>query len=468
MSDSEVDNILNRLTIGEKKKISKSNIEDIKRFDNYNKALGRKLTTRRKQARNIIQFARTIRKDFRKISKDDIQNHIGTLQIAGSTLTQRKIILKKFFRWLYETEDYPLPVRWLKINRDSYNYKKPSEMLDDEEVSKLINGCVRLRDRAIISLLYDSAIRIGELTGLNIGDVKSEGEIITITVDGKTGQINVELISSVPLLTRWIDEHPFKNDITKSLWLSYTPTNYLQRLTNSGVSEVIRQARRNSGIKKRVTAHIFRHSKLTQLARKGFTEEMLRKFAGWAPGSNMPMVYIHLNQKDVAIKRRELETGETPKEKENKRSLLLPIICPRCNYKNDVNDNYCKKCWLPLNQQSANKDLKILHTFRSNFVRKILHLDVDKYIDDYYSFKELITEMVNFYRAFNGSKRSSVNEIKKILGWKLDKFELFIEQLRQANLIEISNGEIQILGGDKTVFDNFLLFEKLYVTPPED
>ncbi len=52
------------------------------------------------------------------------------------------------------------------------------------------------------------------------------------------------------------------------------------------------------GIRKRIYAHLFRHSRLTELA-KELPEQVLKKIAGWVPDSDMAQVYLHLSQRDV-------------------------------------------------------------------------------------------------------------------------------------------------------------------------
>ena len=50
----------------------------------------------------------------------------------------------------------------------------------------------------------------------------------------------------------------------------------------------------------KIYPHLFRHSRLTELAASGYSNEaLLKKFAGWTPGSNMAEVYFHLDDADV-------------------------------------------------------------------------------------------------------------------------------------------------------------------------
>jgi hypothetical protein len=56
---------------------------------------------------------------------------------------------------------------------------------------------------------------------------------------------------------------------------------------------------------------MIRHTKLTELARAGVGEYVLKRFAGWTPNSKMAAKYIHLSGQDhiPAILRLEGVTG---------------------------------------------------------------------------------------------------------------------------------------------------------------
>ena len=52
--------------------------------------------------------------------------------------------------------------------------------LKESELKQLLEAPKRMRDRLIIKLLYETGMRVGELTALTIGDVDLEGSEITI------------------------------------------------------------------------------------------------------------------------------------------------------------------------------------------------------------------------------------------------------------------------------------------------
>jgi integrase/recombinase XerD len=107
-----------------------------------------------------------------------------------------------------------------------------------------------------------------------------------------------------------------------------------------------------TGIKKRVLLHGFRHSRATHLS-EHFTEQQMKNYLGWAPGSDMPAVYCHLSGKDIdkAVKTMYgIEDIETPVDP------MKPGKCSRCGEMNASGANYCYKCGLPLTQSAYQEE----------------------------------------------------------------------------------------------------------------
>ena len=89
--------------------------------------------------------------------------------------------------------------------------------------------------------------------------------------------------------------------------------------------------------------HLFRHSRLTELAASGYSNEaLLKKFAGWEAGSNMAAVYFHLDDADV----KNMLLIENGLEKFEKKTIrkFQPIICPTCSVENGQQNYFCWNC----------------------------------------------------------------------------------------------------------------------------
>jgi site-specific recombinase XerD len=262
---------------------------------------------------NILKvFNKNVTKDYNQITREDMVEFFNKL-INGEILNSHnkpysaysieffKSQLKKFFKW-YTREENPVQTSWLKTNKKAYKQKTSSDVLSEEEVKLLIKSCKNVRDKAIIAVLYDSAMRISEFTGLKLRNILRDAKGVVLEIeDGenkKTGARKVPLTSfSVKYLDEWLSVHPYVNDRDASIWLGRDGNSF----THNGVKHLLFRARDISGIKKKISPHIFRHSRLTVLG-KTVTEQYLRIFAGWSKNSNTPQKYIHPDEEAVRDK----------------------------------------------------------------------------------------------------------------------------------------------------------------------
>ena len=112
------------------------------------------------------------------------------------------------------------------------------------------------RDVALIRLMYDMALRRGEITKLDVADV--EANRLWIMGKGKTEKAPVTMPElAVEAITAWrayVPEGPLFRHIDRH-------SNLRQRLTGAGLYEIVQHLGRKAGIK--VRPHGFRHSAIT-------------------------------------------------------------------------------------------------------------------------------------------------------------------------------------------------------------
>ncbi|MFH1237505.1 MAG: tyrosine-type recombinase/integrase, partial [Candidatus Aenigmatarchaeota archaeon] len=171
--------------------------------------------------RNICKWLEV---GFKEATREDIEKLVAKINLsdyADWTKRDHRKTLKKFYKWLEgDGEEFPKKVRWIKLGQVN-NKKTAEEMLTQEEVKRLIESASNIRDKAIIAILYESGCRIGELVGLKIKSVVfKDNNLVHIQVTGKTGYRPIPLVSSVPYLSTWINNHPTRNDPEAKLLVS--------------------------------------------------------------------------------------------------------------------------------------------------------------------------------------------------------------------------------------------------------
>lgn len=345
--------------IGNEKGMLESNREHILKFATFMEAKGLKFSTIHKDLYALWFIGKNLRKDFKACSRDDIMevcSKINQQQWTNKTKRNHTVALKKMWKWLYNIEEkgtYPKAVSWLDTSPKDKTHKLPEDLLTEEEVNKMVGVCENIRDKTFISLLYESGARIGEILNLRIKHIVfAEWGGAYLMLNGKTGMRRVTVISSVPLLSTYLDMHPSKDKPEHFFFLVKGGgiIGYRQ-MTYAGARKMIKEVAVRAGIKKRIHPHLFRHSSATRAA-KFLTESQMKEYYGWTGGSDMPCVYVHLSGRDMedAIKKMHGIKTET---QDGVKSTI--IACVRCKQKNSPGSKFCNKCGLILDLETALK-----------------------------------------------------------------------------------------------------------------
>jgi integrase/recombinase XerD len=248
---------------------------------------------------NIARYAT---KRFDGMDRHDIETIVGRVQNSGfspRTVADHLTVIKTFWKWLEgKDEIYPEKVAWIKARYSNRKIRLPEELLTNEDIDALVDAASNVRDKAFISILYDSGCRIGELLTLRIKHVRFDSSGAVVMVDGKTGQRRVRIIHSTPRLLNWIEHHPAKTDPEAFLFVSIGTKNHCKQLCYESISNMLRRTAQKAGVRKRVNPHLFRHSRATFLA-KHLTEAQMKEYFGWTQASDMAAVYVHLSGRDV-------------------------------------------------------------------------------------------------------------------------------------------------------------------------
>ena len=292
------------------------------------------------------KVAEWLGKDFDKATKDDLKRVVAMINTSSFTEWTKydyKRSIKKFFRWLGREE----LISWLRCS-DVKNRKLPEEILTEEDIKKkMIDAARTPRDRAVISVLYESGCRAGEFLSMRIKNVSFDRYGAVIVVHGKTGYRRIRLVSSVPYLAEWMNSHPFRENPEAWLWISL---NNFRRLPYNSLRTVLRVIAEKAGVKKKVNPHAFRHARATHLA-NFLTEAQMKEFFGWVQDSDMASVYVHLSGRDVDRAILSLYGVET-EESKKKNEILKPKKCLRCGELNPATNRVCRRCFFPLDNNA--------------------------------------------------------------------------------------------------------------------
>ena len=339
--------------------VNKFTGDNVPVFEAYKRTLqlnGLKESTIKTKIWNVYALFKYLNhKDVNDITKDDIEGYILHRRKTRKPKTVHNDIIdiRLFFKWWDPANDFFTVIK----SRSPKNQLPVSELLLQDDVKALLSSCQTQRDRALVSILWDSAARVSEIININIGQVQFDKYGATVIVNGKTGMRKLRLINSVPDLQLWLNQHPDRdpdidNHNSPLFVTSRKKGNTYPRLNVRTIQNKLKTIAKDAGIKKNVHPHAFRHGRLTDLVKQGFKEMELRIIAGWGADSSMPATYIHLSGDDVDKKQLQV-AGFKDEETDEIQDNIKPVECPRCKTKNPHDAKYCSTCSMVLDMKTA-------------------------------------------------------------------------------------------------------------------
>lgn len=285
-------------------------------------------------------------------TKEDVKDLVAWVRrrdLAESTRSDYLKMIKRFFRWQNQGE-YPAKVQWIKTTMKQKDGKLPEKLLDEDDVGLLIAEARNPRNRALISLMWETGARPGEYLDLRVGDIEDRENGKKVVVDGKTGPRRLPLVESSPHLSAWLSQHPGRGDREAFLWCKLNGDGG-ESIDYDYFRNLLREIAERAGVEKPMYPYQFRHSRATYLA-NWLTEAQMCQYFGWVQGSDRPSTYVHLSGRDIDLA---YDRMHGLAEEDEERSKLSPAQCPRCRELVGARAKFCGRCGLPLDAEVAQR-----------------------------------------------------------------------------------------------------------------
>ena len=224
----------------------------------------------------IENMVESVGKSVRHILTEDLRTYLTNYQRKNNpsrvTIDNIRRILSSFFSWL-EDEDYIIksPVRRIHKVKTAVNVK---ETYTDEDLEKMRDNCVELRDLAIIDMLASTGMRIGEMVLLNKADIDfNERECVVFGKGDKERIVYFDARTKIHLqnyINSRTDENPA---------LFVTLRSPFKRIKIGGIETRLREMGKGLEIEK-VHPHKFRRTLATMAIDKGMPIEQLQQLLG--------------------------------------------------------------------------------------------------------------------------------------------------------------------------------------------
>lgn len=178
-------------------------------------------------------------------------------------------------------------------------------VLSKTEVKALIRAPKYLKHNLIIAMLYGCGLRNYELCNLRIEDVDFERK--TVFVRKQKGHYDRYLPLSNHLIRGLKKYLSTENPIDYLFNSQVTNNGNPQAMTTNGVGWVIKENRSKVATKKKITAHVLRHTYATHLLEEGLNIISLKELLGHAH-IETTLIYLHVANLGSSAKFSPLDT----------------------------------------------------------------------------------------------------------------------------------------------------------------
>lgn len=254
---------------------------------------------RRRYSKNTIKTYSSFLKEFyvyispkelQDAGEQEIKKYINYLvtqkKVATSTQNQAINALKCY----YENMEGREPL-YFSLERPRKGKALP-KVLSEQEISRIIQVCDNTKHKFIISILYSSGLRIGELLNLRKQDLSLDKNIIFVR-GGKGSKDRTTVLSQY--VKTLLDD--YLNAYKPNYWLIEGSNR--KKYSASSVNKVLKNMSFKAGIGKNISAHMLRHSFATHLLEQGLDLRYIQQLLGHS-SSKTTEIYTHISTRSLA------------------------------------------------------------------------------------------------------------------------------------------------------------------------
>ena len=248
-------------------------------------------------------------RDFRLFLNRMIDK-VKKTNLKKNTQNYHLIAVRSFLKYLAKRDIVTLAPEKIELAKQD---QRQIDFLTSEEVAKILNAplsdhtsplLVRLRDKAIVEVLFSTGMRVSELAGLTLEDINLKtGEF---AIKGKGGKIRVVFLSTSAIehLKNYLRT---RKDMNPSLFIghdrgSITRGSKLKldgsHLTPRSIQRIVKRHAKIAGIVKKITPHVLRHSFATDLLMNGADIRSVQSMLGHS-SITTTQIYTHVTDRHL-------------------------------------------------------------------------------------------------------------------------------------------------------------------------
>jgi site-specific recombinase XerD len=218
-----------------------------------------------------------------EITGEDIENFLADLlrRRAASTVGTRYWGLRAFFSWLVEEQELAVSPM-LRVKPPRGEERAPRGVSDDVVIA-LLKECrgqyfEDRRDTAMIRMLVDSGVRVGELVDMKVDTTDLAAGTATVMGKGRRERTVAFGPKTASAIARYLRIRSFRRSVeSPALWLGMHGP-----ISTSGVGQMLTRRAKAAGVDPAaVHPHAFRHAFAHSMKAADVSEEDLMALGGW-------------------------------------------------------------------------------------------------------------------------------------------------------------------------------------------
>ena len=272
----------------------KGHIDDFLRYLDLQR--GASPHTLRAYRKDLEEFSGYAKKRPEDIEMIDVRGFVAQQIKNGLNKTsagRRLAAIRSFLKYLYR-EGYIKANPARLVSTPKVQRPLPKFLTVDDAFSLVEKpagiGFLRVRDRAILELLYSSGLRVSEVAGLTMDDVNTKEGLVKVRGKGKKERILPVGSKAVDAIKSYLVEKILLKKRNKAVFLN----NRGAGLSERGIRRIVVKYAKMIGINGSIGPHTLRHTFASHLLQSGADLRVIQELLGHASLSTTQK-YTHLD-----------------------------------------------------------------------------------------------------------------------------------------------------------------------------
>jgi len=235
------------------------------------------------------------------VTRDCILDFLDQAKAGGqatATIARKLVAFKLFFRYLYQEK--LLGANVTEVMDSPRLWRLLPTFLTTDEVGRLLGVYNRRQDplgqrnHVMLELLYASGLRVGELVGLRLDEVKFDPDLLRVTGKGEKTRLVPFGQPARKAVRRYLAQ--VRPQLLKGMACAHVFLSKSGRpLTRDRIWQIVKEAGKLAGIAKNISPHTLRHSFASHLLANGADLRVIQEMLGHADISTT-QIYTHIDQ----------------------------------------------------------------------------------------------------------------------------------------------------------------------------